>query len=589
MPTTPTYGPNQQLPSNVAGPIQSQIAAIQAGINSISSGSSGGSGGSSGGSSSSGSSGVGAVNAQGQLIGSNGQVIGTANPADTMAGSRPGRRVQPEGVAPQLPTSLDPSVQAPPPDTQYTVKPGDTVSTIAKAQGVPMNAISGYASGDPNKIGVGETLTIAQQYQNAHALAQQSGVPAAQGAGAGYSGAQQFMQATQGPQEEAPSMMTPAEDLDPQISNYLVDYDDFHSPDNQRKSLVEEYQTLSKSLGLEALNEKLINAEAIINGTESDIRLEVEKASGFATDSQVMALANARNKSLIANYNKLLATKSAITTQLSTLMQLSVQDRQFAQAEFDRKLDFAFRVADYKQKAINNTRENYKWMIENGGGANILLDPRATASAERSLGIPSGGLAGIIAQQKLALEEDRLGLDLKREQIATEKAQRANIYSQINERETPSNIKTIDGKPQNASQASANSYANRLTEADKIIGSLGGNFTKMSSFGNLLPNQFQSSDRQLYEQAKKNFITAVLRRESGASISPTEFSTAEKQYFPQAGDKPATVQQKATSRNTVINNFYNEANIARPVQSGDVVEVGGKKYKVDSNGDMQPI
>ena len=41
----------------------------------------------------------------------------------------------------------------------YTVKPGDTLWHIALTHGVPMNAIHGYRSGNPNLIRVGETLT----------------------------------------------------------------------------------------------------------------------------------------------------------------------------------------------------------------------------------------------------------------------------------------------------------------------------------------------------------------------------------------------------------------------------------------------
>ena len=42
----------------------------------------------------------------------------------------------------------------------YTVKSGDTLSGIAKNYGVNLSDISGYKSGDPNKIGVGEVLSI---------------------------------------------------------------------------------------------------------------------------------------------------------------------------------------------------------------------------------------------------------------------------------------------------------------------------------------------------------------------------------------------------------------------------------------------
>lgn len=53
-------------------------------------------------------------------------------------------------------------------------------------------------------------------------------------------------------------------------------------------------------------------------------------------------------------------------------------------------------------------------------------------------------------------------------------------------------------------------------------------------------------------QARVNFITAVLRKESGASISPSEFATAEKNYFPAPGDSEKTVAQKQKAREMAI-------------------------------------
>ena len=60
-------------------------------------------------------------------------------------------------------------------------------------------------------------------------------------------------------------------------------------------------------------------------------------------------------------------------------------------------------------------------------------------------------------------------------------------------------------------------------------------------------------------QAERNFVNAVLRRESGAAISPSEFASAEKQYFPQPGDDATTLAQKAKNRQTVITNLAKSA------------------------------
>jgi hypothetical protein len=65
-------------------------------------------------------------------------------------------------------------------------------------------------------------------------------------------------------------------------------------------------------------------------------------------------------------------------------------------------------------------------------------------------------------------------------------------------------------------------------------------------------NYLVSNERQKFEQAKRDFINAQLRRESGAAISPTEFESADKQYFPVPGDKPEVIKQKEANRRAAI-------------------------------------
>jgi hypothetical protein len=68
-----------------------------------------------------------------------------------------------------------------------------------------------------------------------------------------------------------------------------------------------------------------------------------------------------------------------------------------------------------------------------------------------------------------------------------------------------------------------------------------------------------SKNEQLYDQAKRDFINAVLRRESGAVIGEDEFKSADKQYFPQPGDSAAVREQKRKNRETAIQGIVYEA------------------------------
>lgn len=471
----------------------------------------------------------------------------------------------------------------PAPGAINTAQPNPQTAQVTPPNANPnlANAIAGKGSAlTSEEMNNPQTLSdYSSRYKAGLQAAKATGLqaPATQGGAAGV-----IQNTLPNAQQESPSIIGEVQGLDSNFDSIFTEYDDFFKPDNQRVSLLDEYKKMSKDLGIEEMNAELVDAKRIIEGTEDDIRSEITSAGGMATDSQVLAMANARNKSLIKNYNYLLDSRNNAQTQLSTYMDLSVKDRQMAEAEFDRKLNFGFKVAEFKQKAVDNARSNYNAIVSAVGYSGLLSATNGNQYEqqliEKTLGLGTGRLA------KLATQPD-LNKQLKEEQIKTEKAQQANIYSQINERSNTENINgTINGKPQNASQSSANSYANRLNEANVTLTSLGTNFTRTFS---MLPtlNLLKSGDRQAYEQAQNNFVTAVLRRESGASIAPTEFETARKLYFPQPGDKPETVLLKEKARNTVINNFYREANVNRPVLPGMIVESNGKKYKVATDGE----
>lgn len=387
---------------------------------------------------------------------------------------------------------------------------------------------------------------------------------------------------------------------DPVTSKIFESVTKLLNPVQQTSTLLQDYKSLYKHSGLDQINQEIIDADTIIHGTENDIRNEIQTAGGFGTDSQVQAMALARNKSLLVKYNQLVQMKTDATNQLNTLSQLNAQDKQMAQQRTNQQLDTLFKMADFQQQAQNNIKEQARWLTQTMGADGVYnaysQDPRQLSFLEKSLGLPQGGMASLAqqAQTERARETEKENLQLQglRSSLLTDQAQRANIYSQIKDRETQAEmgVPTLTGKPQNAIQAAANGYADRLNQANITLDSLGSKFTGSFDYGNYLPNALQSADRQAFEQAKRNFVTAVLRRESGAAISPSEFQTEELKYFPQPGDKPDTVVRKSVARNTAINNVYREANVARPVLPGQIVESGGKKYRIASDGEtLEPI
>lgn len=144
---------------------------------------------------------------------------------------------------------------------------------------------------------------------------------------------------------------------------------------------------------------------------------------------------------------------------------------------------------------------------------------------------------------------DKLDLALKRAQlnkISIENAQ----------------TKTGTGKPPTDTQITNAGYASRIAQSNKIIDS------KLDALKNMnylqfklvesnspLANRTLTPDQRQAAQAMRNFITAKLRKESGAAISPTEFDDARTTYFPALGDDEGTLANKKQLRDSVLNNL----------------------------------
>lgn len=80
----------------------------------------------------------------------------------------------------------------------------------------------------------------------------------------------------------------------------------------------------------------------------------------------------------------------------------------------------------------------------------------------------------------------------------------------------------------------------------------------------ILPNEVAPENLQMLDQAKRNFISANLRKESGAAISDQEYSNEDKKYFPQPGDSEGVIAQKARARQQAMLNLEAEGARALP-------------------------
>ncbi|WP_027729959.1 hypothetical protein ABL850_15510 [Variovorax paradoxus] len=255
-------------------------------------------------------------------------------------------------------------------------------------------------------------------------------------------------------------------------------------------------------------------------------------------------------------------------------------------------IDARARMAQVTAKEAGDTQR--ATIQERGADARAKL---ADTRAQQALGVD---------QQRLALEGKKITLDANRDDraaaaaepalaLAQRKASLQSVVADPNstpaqrqaaaqqiagmegkellghappagyERTPDGNLKFIKGGPADPdtpkgknnltdTQAKALQFGSRMQEANGIFDSLAKEGKLFSTPGANNPitgplvNQLNTPAAQQLDQAKRNFVNAVLRRESGAAISPTEFDSAEKQYFPQPGDDQKVIDQKRANR-----------------------------------------
>lgn len=98
-------------------------------------------------------------------------------------------------------------------------------------------------------------------------------------------------------------------------------------------------------------------------------------------------------------------------------------------------------------------------------------------------------------------------------------------------------------------------YGQRMKDANAILNMYENQGTDI--FQNVL-NQVpwglgrmaQTDEFKSFDDARRDFVNAVLRRESGAAIAPSEFESAARQYFPVLGDSPQQIEEKRRRRET---------------------------------------
>lgn len=135
----------------------------------------------------------------------------------------------------------------------------------------------------------------------------------------------------------------------------------------------------------------------------------------------------------------------------------------------------------------------------------------------------------------------------------------------------------------NESQSKDALYTSRMIGAEKVLRTIDAEVatSAMNKLSGVVSDKIginvRPAEYQKFDQARRDFVNATLRRESGAVISEQEFANANQQYFPQPGDTPDLLKQKRQNRIEAI----------RGIGAG-----AGPGYKpemtIDASGELVP-
>jgi len=192
-----------------------------------------------------------------------------------------------------------------------------------------------------------------------------------------------------------------------------------------------------------------------------------------------------------------------------------------------------------KSKIATEMLEKGKWKESKEG------DPGATKFLERSdQGVQDRYLSPVLDYAQ--------SLDIQNKQLNIRKSQQ-DIAKSDRDKATPQQFQT-------------GHFAVRAKQAEDVFSNLQKSgydpASTKAAVGRALPGVLEGlrpEEVKKQAQAERNFVNALLRRESGAAISPSEFKSAEMQYFPRIGDQPSVLEQKTANRLAAMSALETEA------------------------------
>lgn len=298
------------------------------------------------------------------------------------------------------------------------------VAQLQKDLGVQTGSSSGY-------YGPKTQSALAQKYNSYYQSVKQSDAP--NNAALANSQITSATQASQDPVFGA--MINSMQPIMDSLNQVLAN---INNPALTAVSLQQEYNQLQQQYNLPGMQADLLNMQNIMNGTTDDIRQEITKAGGSATESQVQAMSSARNNVILKQYNALSTQYTAAQTNVSNMMQYASQDQQ---TQFQRQQATASvteSMASIESQMLNmgltmqqNAKQSVQYNVTQTGYSGLAAsaqgNPATLSHYEQLLNLAPGTLSN--PQSLAALDTyKQQQLDIA-QQNANNAGQRTIIYA----------------------------------------------------------------------------------------------------------------------------------------------------------------
>lgn len=307
------------------------------------------------------------------------------------------------------------------------------------------------------------------------------------------------------------------------------------------QNIIDTYNDVYKQLGLSSVKEQY---EKTLKDQQDLTNKMNEEIAGINADPWLTEGERGRIvKRIQDKYSSKLDTLSNFAKLYDSIYKEGQSQAQFLVGAIQDDTQAALKLAQDKQDAIDKLMTDNT--VVSANGREILVN-KSTGAVIADLGASKvagggSGVSGPSSYQEWVLAGGQSGT--------------GKTYAQYL---TDSNVKAPT-----VAQQTVGTYAARLEQSEPTISRLQNTIVGMNPIyweaQRVLPSYLQDAEFRQIDQASRNFINAVLRRESGAVISPSEFDNAYRQYLPRPNDDAKTLANKKANRQLVAASFQQAA------------------------------